>query len=46
MRSDICIGCYQTYQYFFEGLLDELKVWNKVLSVAERTNVFNGVAGW
>jgi hypothetical protein len=31
---------------YYNGLLDEVKIWNKVLSPAEMTNVMNNVAGW
>lgn len=40
------IGCYRFADYFLTGLIDEIRIFNKVLSPAERVKVFTNVVGW
>jgi hypothetical protein len=40
------IGCYKGASNFLVGLLDELKIWNKVLTPTEIGYVMNNNAGW
>lgn len=46
VASNIRIGSYRGTSNWFVGNMKELKVWNKVLTPTEMSNIMNEVAGW
>jgi hypothetical protein len=44
--ANLYLGCYAGVSGYFVGELDEVRLFGKVLSEAERTNVYTKVAGW
>lgn len=40
--ADFCIGAIANPTHFFDGLVGNVHIWNRVLSSAERTALYNG----
>jgi len=45
-NSHLYVATYGNTNYYLNGLLDELKIWNAVLSDEEMTLIMNNTPGW
>lgn len=39
------VGCYSDLSYFFDGYIDQVIIWNRLITAQDATDLYNGGAG-